>query len=326
MSFRARLVIAALVVAWVPVLCLGLIVRSAGAGRLAAANDLRMSERGAALAAAWGEDMRELGNRLDGLARLLAGDNEVRVALQEGRGATLGRAVGAFASASGAGVASVVEGDGTILAASHFPGDAGRRDPGLAALADERDAPVVAEVSLPGGNVTAVLRAGRVEVGEVEVVAVVGTRLSELDAVPAGGDVWLLARAVGGGGGERVVVGRPGSPPGSAEIEGRRRIATVVWRGWGVGRLRCRSNCTSPGGIPCAPPWCARGTGRCCSRWRDRPPWRCCWGASWPAASRTRSKGWRRRRGASTWAGWTRASAVGEGGSWTASPSSSTAC
>ena len=236
MSFRTRLVIAALVVAWVPVLSLGLLVRSVGARRLAAANDLRMRERGDALALAWSADMSGLEDRLDGLARLLTDENEVRVALRTGRSAAVNDAVAGFASASGLGVVCVLDGDGTILAASHFPGDAGRRDPGLAALANEWHAPVVAVVSLPRGNVTAVLRARRVDVGGVGVVAVVGTELVELDAVPAGGDVWLLGRAEGdGGGGDRVVAGRWGALPDSAEIEGRRRIATVRWQGWGEG-------------------------------------------------------------------------------------------
>ncbi len=236
MSFRARLVIAALVVAWVPVLSLGLLVRSVGAGRLAEANDLRMRERGDALAAAWREDMRGLERRLDGLARLLTGDNEVRAALRTGRGAALDDALAGFASASGAEVATVLDPDGTILAASHFPGDAGRRDPGLAAVADDGDAPVVGDVSLPGGDVTAVMRARRVEVGGVGVVALVGAKLEDLNAVPVEGDVWLLGRAEGGvEGGERVVGGRGDVLPSSAEIEGRRRIAAVRWQGWGGG-------------------------------------------------------------------------------------------
>ena len=236
MSFRTRLVIAALVVAWVPVLSLGLLVRSAGAGRLAEANDLRMRERGDALAAAWREDVRGLEQRLDGLVGLLTGDNEVRAALRTGRGAVLDDALAGFASAAGVGVAGVLDADGTILAASHFPGDAGRRDPGLAAVADQGDAPVVGEVPLPGGDVTAVLRARRVEVGGVGVVALVGAKLADLNAVPVAGDVWLLGRAEGDGeGGERVVGGRVGVLPSGAEIEGRRRIAAVRWRGWEEG-------------------------------------------------------------------------------------------
>lgn len=238
MSFRTRLVIAALVVAWVPVLSLGLLVRSAGVGRLAEANDLRMRERGDALAAAWREDVGGLDHRLDGLASLLTGDNEVRAALRTGRGAALHGALDGFASASGAQVAAVLDPDGTILAASHFPGDAGRRDPGLAAVADEGAAPVVGEVSLPGGDVTAVLRARRVEVGGVGVIALVGAKLENLTAVPVEGDVWLLGRAEGGPeGGERVVGGRGGELPSSAEIEGRRRIATVRWQDWGDGAV-----------------------------------------------------------------------------------------
>jgi len=113
MSFRARLVIAALVVAWVPVLSLGLLVRSVGVGRLEEANDLRMNERGDALAAGWREDVTELENRLDGLARLLRSENEVRAALRTGRGSALLDAVTGVASAGGVGVVGVLDPDGT---------------------------------------------------------------------------------------------------------------------------------------------------------------------------------------------------------------------
>ena len=89
MSFRARIVIAALVVAWIPVLALGLLMRSVGAKRLADANDLRMRQQGDALAAAWEEDVRRMEDRLESLARLLAEDNAVRVALRSGRGRAL---------------------------------------------------------------------------------------------------------------------------------------------------------------------------------------------------------------------------------------------
>ena len=233
MSFRTRIVIAALVVAWIPVLALGLLMRSVGAKRLTEANDLRMQQRRDALAAAWQEDVRRLEARLESLASLLVEDNAVRVALRSGRGHALNDAVARFASAGGVGVACVLDASGTILAASHFPGDAGRRDPVLATLAEVADAPVVSVVSLPGGDVTAVLRARRIDVGGVGVVVVVGTALADLDAVPAGGDVWLLARTEGdGGGAERVVPGSGGTLPGRAEIEDRRRIGGVGWLGW----------------------------------------------------------------------------------------------
>lgn len=233
MSFRARIVIAALVVAWIPVLALGLLMRSVGAKRLAEANDLRMRQRGDAYAAAWREDVGRLENRLESLSRLLAEDNTVRVALRSGRGQALDDALSRFASAGGVEVACILDATGTILAASHFPGDAGRRDPRLAMVAEVADAPVVGLVSRPGGDVRALLRAGRVDVGGVGVVAVVGTALAGLGAVPGDGDVWLLARVEGeGGGAERVVPGPGGSLPGRAEIEGRRRIGTVRWLGW----------------------------------------------------------------------------------------------
>ena len=233
MSFRARIVIAALVVAWIPVLALGLLMRSVGARRLAEADGLRMQQRGDAVAAAWQEDIRHLEARLESLERLLAEDNEVRVALRSGRGRALDEALVRFASAGGVGVACVLDESGTILAASHFPGDAGRRDPILAALAEVPDGPVAGVVSQPEGDMTAVLRSRRIDVGGVGVVAVVGKGLADLEAVPADRDVWLLARVEGDGGGEeRVVRGPEGTLPGRAEIEGRRRIGGVGWLGW----------------------------------------------------------------------------------------------
>ena len=236
MSFRARIVVAALVVAWVPVLALGLLMRSVGARRLTEANDLRMEQRGDALAAAWREDVRRLEARLLSLSRLLAEDNEVRVALRTGGTQALNEAVARFAAAGGVEVACVLDSSGTILAASHFPGDAGRRDPVLARVAGVTDGPVASMVSLPGGDVTAVLRAREVGVGGVAVVVVVGTALAYLEAVPAGRDAWLLTRVEdGAGGGERVVPGPGGAVPESAAIDGRRRIGEVGWVGWDGG-------------------------------------------------------------------------------------------
>lgn len=233
MSFRTRIVIAALVVAWIPVLALGLLMRSVGGKRLAEANRLRMQQRGDAVAAAWQEDVRRLEARLEGLERLLAEDNAVRVSLRSGRGQALDAALGRFASAGDVQVACVLDESGTILAASHFPGDAGRRDPVLATLAEVPNGPVVGVVSLPRGDVTAVLRSRRIDVGGVGVVAVVGTGLAELGVVPSGPNVWLLARVEGdGGGAERVVPGPDGMLPVRAEIEGRRRIGGVGWLGW----------------------------------------------------------------------------------------------
>ena len=236
MSFRARIIVAALVVAWVPVLALGLLMRSVGARRLTEANDLRMEQRGDALAAAWREDVRRLEARLRSLSRLLVEDNEVRVALRSGGTQALGDAVARFAAAGGVEVACVLDSSGTILAASHFPGDAGRRDPVLAHVAGVTDGPVASAVSLPGGDVTAVLRAREVGVGGVVVAAVVGTLIADLEAVPAVRDAWLLLRVEGGaGGGERVVPGPGGTVPESAAIDGRRRIGEVGWVGWDGG-------------------------------------------------------------------------------------------
>ena len=236
MSFRTRLVIGGLIVAWVPVLCLGLMVRSVGTRRLAESNDRRMQERGHRLVEAWGEEMEALDRHLDGLVGLLTDDNEVRIAVRSGTSGVLQRAVARFASSSGAQVTYVLDTLGTIMAASHFPGDAGRRDPGLVELATVPGAAVVASVSLPGGDVTAVLKARRVGVGGVGVVVVAGGELAASAAVPAGEGVWMLAEPSQEAGGEpRLIAGSGTASGGREEVAGRRRIARVWWRGWGGG-------------------------------------------------------------------------------------------
>ena len=236
MSFRTRLVIGGLLVAWVPVLCLGLMVRSVGTRRLTEANDRRMQERGHRLVEAWGEEMGALDRHLDVLIGLLTEDNEVRIAARSGPSGALQRAVARFASSSGARVTYVLDTQGTIMAASHFPGDAGRRDPGLVELAAVPGVAVVASVSLPGADVTAVLKARRVEVGGVGVVVVVGEELAASGAVPADEGVWMLAEPSEETGGEPRLIAGPGTAPGGREgVAGRRRIARVWWRGWGDG-------------------------------------------------------------------------------------------
>ena len=241
MSFRTRLVIGGLVVAWVPVLCLGLMVRSVGTRRLTEANDRRMQERGHRLVEAWGEEMGALDRHLNVFVGLLTEDNEVRLAVRSGPSGALQRAVARFASSSGTRMTYVLDTQGTIMASSHFPGDAGRRDPGLAELAAVSGAAVpgaavVSSVSLPGADVTAVLKAGRVEVGGVGVVVIVGEELAASAAVPAGEGVWMLAEPAEAADGEPRLIAGPGTGPGGREgVVGRRRIARVWWRGWGGG-------------------------------------------------------------------------------------------
>ncbi len=251
MSFRTRLVIGALVAAWVPVLCMGLLMRSVGAGRLAEANGQRMQERAARLAQSWERGIGDTRQRLDVLERLLLEDNAARIALRSGDAVALQATVGRFAASSGAAVAYVTDPVGVILAASHFPGDAGRRDPDLAALSEVDTGPVVTSVPLPTGDLTAVMLARRLDVGGVGAVAIVGAGMGDFAAVAGDSEVTLLAAPAGGPDREPRRIGpvgptertRPtggtapvdGTVPDIADFQGRRPVARVAWQGWNGG-------------------------------------------------------------------------------------------
>ena len=233
MSFRTRLVIGALVAAWVPVLCMGLLMRSVGAGRLAEANGRRMQERAALMAQSWERGIGDTRQRLDVLERLLLEDNAARIALRSGDAVALQTTVRRFAASSGAAVAYVTDPVGVILAASHFPGDAGRLDPDLAAMAEVDTGPVVTSVPLPTGDVTAVMLARRLDVGGVGAVAIVGAGMDDFAAVAGDSEVTLLAAPAGGPDREPRRIG--GTGPGITEFQGRRPVARVAWQGWNGG-------------------------------------------------------------------------------------------
>lgn len=236
MSFRTRLVIGALIAAWVPVLSMGVLMRSVGADRLTAANERRMEERLERIVRSWERDTDRLGERLDVLERLLSEDNAARIALRSGEAGALQRAVGRFAASSGTTITYVTDPEGTILAASHFPGDAGRHDPDLAGLADEAAGPVVARVPLPAGDVTALVRARGLDVGGVGAVAIVGAELGGLAAVQDDSEVSLLAVPAGGADtAPRRMAGDGSVAMDAAAFQGRRPVARVAWQGWDGG-------------------------------------------------------------------------------------------
>lgn len=252
MSFRSRLVIGGLIAALVPVLLLGLLVRGVGVRRLSDANAQRMAERADRLTAAWASAGEMLGERLETLGAMLEQDNEIRVALRTAQGPALQDAVARFANSSGLGVACVLDRTGTILAASHFPGDAGRRAPALASLADHPGAPIVTALSLPAADATVLARAARLSVAGIEVILIVAEELPALGLIPAGEGLALLAAAEGGAPGTERVVGdgvaaglgtdaRPadtdaaGSRSPAPGHQGRQRIGRVLWQGWEEG-------------------------------------------------------------------------------------------
>lgn len=239
MSFRTRLVIGALVAAWVPVLGMGLLMRSVGAGRLAEANGQRMLERAAGLAESWERSVGDTRQRLDVLERLLLEDNAARIALRVADAVALQATVGRFAASSGAAIAYITDPGGTILAASHFPGDAGRRDPDLAGLAEVDIGPVVTSVPLPTGDVTAVMLARRLDVGGVGAVVIVGAGMDDFAAVAGDSEVTLLAAPAGGPDREPRRIGPVGAVGETtqeiAEFQGRRPVARVAWQGWNGG-------------------------------------------------------------------------------------------
>ncbi len=231
MTFRSRLVLAGIIVSWIPVLCLGLLIRSAGTRRLAEANEQRMRERGDRLAEAWLQGADRLDDRLTALGALLTEDNTVRIAARARRGPGLQAGVARFASSSGLDVAFVAYGAGEILAASHFPGDAGRRDPALVALADRAGAPVVTRVSFPASDGIVLARARRFDVGGVEIIGIVGERLAGLGLAPAEDEVSLIAEREDGAESQWIAGSRPGGEAGR-DYEGRRGIGRVLWQGW----------------------------------------------------------------------------------------------
>ena len=238
MTFRGRLILAGIVVAWIPVLCLGLVVRSAGTRRLADANEQRMRERGDRIAEAWLQGASRLEDRLAALGALLTEDNTVRIAARSRSRPGLQAALARFASSSGLDVAFLLDTTGEILAASHFAGDAGRRDPALAALAGRAGAPIVTRVPFPTPDGLVLTRGERFDIGGVEIIGIVGGSVSGLGLAPADARAALVAEGGVGAGSVRIAGAGRGGEGGGADArdgggyEGRRTIGRVLWQGW----------------------------------------------------------------------------------------------
>lgn len=188
MSFRARLLLAAVLMAWIPLGLLGLAIRSEGAGRLRAAQSERMEARATEVAAAWERTMDRMARALDGFEAQLTDDNRVRAAFRSlpRTDPVLQTATERFAAASGMDVAFILLADGTVAAASHFAGDVGRTSALLRSVASAGDedgrsgspaadgVPWVGEVPGPSGDRRVVLRSRAVRIGDRAVWLLLG--------------------------------------------------------------------------------------------------------------------------------------------------------
>ena len=169
MSFRTRMFIAGLLVAALPLAALGITVRSAGVSRLTEAHASRIEQGASEVAGRWTELQERLGGALSALENVLLDDNRVRAAFRDrpDTDPTVQAAVERFGGAAGLDAVYVMLEDGRIAASSHFPGDAGRPAPDLAA-----------DLSLPASSET--LWLGRVPSPEASLRVVADSRWADV--------------------------------------------------------------------------------------------------------------------------------------------------
>jgi hypothetical protein len=186
-SFRARILLASLPLALVPLLLFGLGARRDVSRRL----ETQYEERVAALADVVGEELgREGASVSDRLARLaqgMAADNDLRVALltpeaesdPAARAYLLDYAPRAMTLA-GLDVLLVLGADGSILSSGHFRNQYGSSAGALTqVLARAGDGPVLAELPTPTGSIRALTRSVPLRVGGGTFVVVGGSAVDE---------------------------------------------------------------------------------------------------------------------------------------------------
>jgi len=250
--------------AWIPLGLLGLLVRSEGARRLRVAQTERMEARAGEAVAAWGRTMERILGSLESFEVHLADDNRARGAFRilPRPDPVLQEAAARFAGASGMAVAYVLAEDGTIAAASHFPGDVGRISALLRSVAGERAAPNgfdvggaktpwIGEVPGPGGSLRVVLGSRAIRIGGTPAWLMLGiapddlgwmvdrdTRLLVTD--PADAPSWTPVSDLLGermptdlslppDGHVRVAPVRTGGPGGRGESDLRDRVLVLAW-------------------------------------------------------------------------------------------------
>ena len=231
-----------IIVAYIPIILFGLVVRQRGVSLLEEAHEHRMRERTDRLYEAWELGGTFLEQRLGALDSLFKNDNFFVSDLRSAKWLQVQHAFADFAASSGLHVAYLLDANDTILAASHFPLDRRRHSPELAELADH-EAPVVAEVAFPDSGRTVLSRARwfKVGIGEQEVVGVVGQELDSLGVLPpVGGEMSLWAKPLHGADGFLVAGPEPvaAAADADARFQGSRVIRQVLWRiGAGGGEI-----------------------------------------------------------------------------------------
>lgn len=235
MTFRGRLTIGGLVVAWLPVLGLGLLLRSEAISRLEDASERRVADRTEEIAENWNADLAELEARLAFLQDMLREDIQSRTALRRGDFSGVQQMFERLHEADD--FAYLLGAGGQILVASHFPGDRGRTSPELTATADAASAPLIATVPFPSGDTLALIRSERLAIADT-LTLLVGSRLNSIRTFAVGTQESLWATPESGNTvdpsntSKRWLAGD--NPTATPEDQDHlpQPIAQVLWLGW----------------------------------------------------------------------------------------------
>lgn len=181
-----------------PIVVLGVALRFQGRSNLEGARSLRIQERVERLNERLGAEETRLDVGAAALVELIretpelraevASDNASRSEVLEqdagslaesassspsfGRRISLGSEVGRVASLTGLDAVLLLNSDGVVLAASHFAGDVGRRDPGLVQSIASREGSWIADIAFSDGSRRVLLRRLPLELGNRTVWAV----------------------------------------------------------------------------------------------------------------------------------------------------------
>ncbi|MGI9626228.1 MAG: ATP-binding protein [Longimicrobiales bacterium] len=190
MTFRARLLLAGLVIAWLPLAGLGWVIRSVGSERLTDARTREMVQRSRAVQATWTEALDRLDRSLLLLDSTLSDDNTLRASLRSLPvvDPVLQSTTEGFSRAADLDVLYVLGEGGLILAASHFPAEVGRTSAALQKLVVdgvEADRPQawIGAVPFAAGGRRMVTRGRATMIGGTPLLLVAGMDPSRLPGI-----------------------------------------------------------------------------------------------------------------------------------------------